>query len=147
PDNAMLVVAGKFQPAKALALIAEDFGRVKNPRGKLDNTYTEEPAQDGERSVVLRRVGKVGVVGVLYHIPAGSHADFPAVQVLNQILVSEPSGRLYQALVETKKATRVSGSASANHDPGVLEIAAQVDPQNPLKAVRDTLIDILEKLG
>jgi zinc protease len=151
PDNVMLVVAGKFEPARALALIGKYFGPLKRPTRKLDDTYTEEPPQDGERTVVLRRVGKVGMVGVLYHVPSGSHEDFPAVKVLTRILASEPSGRLYKALVETKKATSVSGSATACHDPGVLEIAASVNPENSpensLEAVRDTTVGILEKLG
>src|SRR5438046_3099634 len=68
PDNAMLVVAGKFDPAKAQAYIGKYFGALKKPERKLDTTYTEEPPQDGERNVTLRRVGKVGVVGIIYHI-------------------------------------------------------------------------------
>jgi zinc protease len=147
PDNVMLVVAGKFEPARALEYIGKYFGVLKRPSRKLDDTYTEEPAQDGERSVVLRRVGKIGVVGAIYHIPAGAHPDFPAVEVLNQVLVSEPSGRLYKALVESKKATSVSGDASGRHDPGVIEISASVDPRGNLEAARDTMIGVLEKLG
>ena len=71
PDNALLVVAGRFDEKKALDLIARYFGALPRPESKLDTPYTEEPAQDGERIVTLRRVGDVGVVGVLYHIPAG----------------------------------------------------------------------------
>lgn len=147
PDNAMLVVAGKFDEKKAIALITKYFGAQKTPAAQLDPTYTEEPAQDGERNVTLRRVGKIGVVGVIYHVPSASHEDFPAVQILNSILVSEPSGRLYEALVPTKKATTVSGSAFAWHDPGVLEVSAEVDPKNSLDVVRDTMLDVLEKLA
>src|SRR5207244_4686558 len=110
-----------------------------------DDTYTEEPAQDGERTVVLRRVGKVGVVGAVYHICAGPHEDYPAVQVLNDILVAEPSGRLYQALVESKQASSVSGSVFPTHDPGVIEFLAQTDPSK-LDNVRETMIGLLEKL-
>jgi zinc protease len=147
PENAMLVVAGRFDEAKALGYIAKYFGPLKNPREKLDTTYTEEPAQDGERVVTLRRVGKVGVVGAIYHIPAGSHDDYAACEMLNSILVSEPSGRLYQALVPTKKANSVSGVAFGWHDPGVFEFSAEVDPNKSLDAVRDTMTDVLEKLG
>ena len=57
PDNMMLVVAGNFKVEKALPLIVKYFGLVKKPEEPLDATYTEEPAQDGERTVVLRRVG------------------------------------------------------------------------------------------
>ncbi len=146
PDNAMLIVAGKFDAGKALALVGKYFGALKRPARKLDDTYTEEPPQDGERTVVLRRVGKVGVVGAVYHIPAGAHPDYPAVEVLRSILVSEPSGRLYKALVETHKATDVYGSAFAWHDPGVLQIVAQVDQGKSLDEVQKTLVDTLENL-
>src|SRR5207247_3826519 len=47
PDNITLVVAGKFDEKKALDLIQKHFGRLKKPTRKLDQTYTEEPAQDG----------------------------------------------------------------------------------------------------
>src|SRR4029077_9099091 len=60
PDNAVLLVAVKFDEAKALTLIGKYFGTLKKPERQLDNTYTEEPTQDGERNVTLRRVGKIG---------------------------------------------------------------------------------------
>jgi zinc protease len=100
PDNAMVIVAGNFKEAKALALIAKYFGALNKPDRQLDDTYTEEPPQDGERTVVLRRVGTVGAVGAVYHIPAAAHPDCAPLDVLSRILVAQPSGRLYQALVE-----------------------------------------------
>src|SRR5579883_1983216 len=50
PDNAVLLVAGKFDEAKTLALINEDFGKIPRPTRKLPTLYTVEPTQDGERS-------------------------------------------------------------------------------------------------
>jgi zinc protease len=149
PDNAMLVVAGKFDEKKALEYITKYFGSIDKPQRKLPETYTEEPAQDGERMVTLRRVGNVGLVGLLYHVPAASHAEFPAVEILADILDSEPSGRLYKALVESKKATSVSVSPSANHDPGSIEIMAEVNTKdlNTLEKVRDTMFSVTEEVG
>ena len=82
------------------------------------NTYTEEPAQDGERNVTLRRVGTVGATGVVYHIPAGLHRGLPGRRDSGRLLDREPAGRLYKALVEAKKASSVSGNAFGWHDPG-----------------------------
>jgi zinc protease len=146
PDNAMLVVAGKFADAKALDLIAKYFGPLKKPADPLPATYTEEPAQDGERLVTLRRVGTVGMVGAAYHIPAASHADFPACYVLEGVLSNEPSGRLFKALVETKKASSVFGLAFAWHDPGLLVVGAETEPAKTDDA-RDTLLKVLEGLA
>src|SRR5271169_3372079 len=52
PDNVVLVVAGKFETAKALGLVQKYFGPIPRPERKLGTTYTEEPPQEGERSVV-----------------------------------------------------------------------------------------------
>ena len=146
PDNVVLVVAGNFKEPKALELVTKYFGVLKRPERPLETTYTEEPAQDGERTVVLRRVGTVGVVGSVYHIPAGAHADFAAIEVLATLLDAEPSGRLYQGLIATKKATRVDSTAFGWHDPGVLEIVVNVDKGQSLEAVRDAMTDLLEQL-
>src|SRR2546423_1114417 len=78
PDNVMVVVAGNFKEQKALEYLVKYFGNLKKPARQLDETYTEEPTQDGGRTVVLRRAGSIGVVGAVYHIPAGSHPDFAA---------------------------------------------------------------------
>ncbi len=147
PDNVLLVVAGKFDEAKAMELIEKYFGKLEKPKRKLDKTYTEEPPQDGERSVTLRRVGDVGMVAAFYHVPAGGHEDNAALDVLAYILGAAPSGRLYKALVETKKATTVDASAVSWHDPAIFEVDAEVRKGDSLDAVRDILLDITEKSG
>src|SRR5438552_15100432 len=50
PDNAVLIVAGRFDPDKTLASIVHDFGPIPKPVRVLPKLYTEEPVQDGERS-------------------------------------------------------------------------------------------------
>jgi zinc protease len=147
PDNVVLVVAGNFDEKKALGYVGKYFGALKRPERKLDDTYTEEPAQDGERNVILRRVGTVGVVGLVYHIPAASHEDFPAVEVLKGILTSHPNGRLYQALEVSKKASNVSGAAFGYHDPGVIAFDAEVDKSKSAEEVRDLMIEVVEGLS
>ena len=147
PDNVVLVVAGQFDEAKALALVQKYFGSIPRPERKLDTTYTEEPPQDGERSVTLRRVGDVSAIGVAYHTPPASHEDLPALQVLANILTTEPAGRLYKSLVETKKVTSVFASARAEHDPGLMLILAEVPEAQNLDEVRESIFAIVEKIG
>src|SRR5581483_6747171 len=59
PDNAVLSVAGKIDEPKTLELINQYFGAAPKPTRELQKMYTLDPTQDGERSVVLRRVGDV----------------------------------------------------------------------------------------
>lgn len=144
PDNAMLVVAGRFDEAKALEYVRKYFGAIAKPDRVLDPTYTEEPAQDGERVVTLRRVGEVGEVAAMYHVPSGSHPEFPALQVLADVMDAAPSGRLYKALVETKKASDVSASCRGTHDPSVFEVSAEVRDPKMLDEVRGELLELVE---
>ena len=109
--------------------------------------YTEEPPQDGERLVTLRRVGDVGAVGVAYHIPAGPHEDVAPLQVLANILSTTPSGRLHKLLVETKQAAHVFVSARGQHDPGLMTMQATVRDPQVLDNVRDTMLDAVEQIG
>jgi len=147
PDNAVLVVAGNVDEAKTLAKIAAVFGKIPKPTRVLSTTYTTEPAQDGERTVTLKRVGDSQAVAVLYHVPSGPNPDFPAVEVLSFVLGDTPSGRLYKALVETKKAAGVYGFAFASHDPGVVMFGAQVRTEASLAEARETLISVAEGLA
>ncbi len=147
PDNAMLVVAGKFDVERTLTLINDYFGRIPKPTRVLEATYTEEPAQDGPRFVTLERVGDVASAGLVYHIPAGSHADYPAVSILEDIMTSQPSGRLYKALVETGKAASVRGSAFSWAEPGVMELMAQIRLEQDARAVLDEMTKIVEGIG
>ena len=94
PDNAVLVVAGAFDPERALELVQQHFATIPRPKRALPPTYTVEPVQDGERTVKLQRVGEVGVVGVLYHGVAGADPDYVAGEALLHVLTDRPSGRM-----------------------------------------------------
>ena len=144
PDNAVLIVAGKFDEAKALKFTQQYFGAIPRPERKLNSTYTEEPPQDGERLVTLRRVGDVQLVEAVYHVPAGSHEDFAALGLLGTILSTPPSGRLYKALVESKKASQAQGGTYPQHDPGLFDITVEVRKENSLDEARDILLAALD---
>ncbi len=104
PDNAVLVLAGRFDEGKAFKSIAATFGKLPKPKRALPTTFTTEPVQDGERSVIVRRVGGTPALNVAWRIPASTDPDYPALMVLQGVLGDEPQGRLHQALVDTKKA-------------------------------------------
>lgn len=144
PDNVMLVVAGKFKTEEALTLIQKYFGVVKNPDSPLENTYTVEPAQDGERLVVLRRVGDSQLLSSAYHIPSGGHPDYPAIEVLANIFGTEPAGRLYKNLVQTKLASNVSAFSFSLHDPGMIMFGAEIPKDASLEAAQAAYLETIE---
>ncbi len=145
PDNVMVTVAGKFESEEALRYISQYFGVLKKPDTPIDATYTTEPAQDGERTVLLRRVGEIQLAGAAYHIPASSHPDFAAAKALVYILGDEPSGRLYKKMVETEIASNVYAVAYAFTEPGLFMALAEVPVEKSIEEARATLIDLMEE--
>jgi zinc protease len=146
PDNCVLIVAGRFEEPRALELVNKYLGAIPKPARKLDQTYTEEPPQDGERTVVLRRVGSVGSIGVAYHMPAASHPDWAPLNLLGGIISQSPNGRLYKALVESKLATTAFARADNAHDPSLFFASTQVDA-GQLDAARDAMLKVMENLS
>jgi zinc protease len=144
PDNAVLVVAGQFDEAKALAWVAETCGAIPRPTRQLDATYTVEPAQDGERYVELKRVGQNPAIVMAWHAPALSHPDSAALEVLGGIMSGGGrggTGRLYKALVDNKKALSARMSYEELHDPGFVMVQAGLSKDQSLDEARKAIID------
>ena len=146
PDNAVLMVSGKIDEAKTLALVSKYFGTIPRPTRKLQEPYTVEPTQDGERQVILRRVGDIQAVAAGYHIPSASHPDYIPIEILNHALTNEPSGRLYKALVETKLATSVSGGVFPLRDPGYLYFDTEILKEKSIDSVKNAMLNLLDNL-
>lgn len=147
PDNAVLTIAGKFDEARTLALVNKYFAPIPRPTRTIQKIYTVEPTQDGERFVTLRRVGDTQIVEAAYHVPATSHPDFAAIDIIAQVLGDTPSGRLHKALVETKKASDVFGFDFQWHDPTMAIFGAQLRQGDSLDAARETLVQTIEGIA
>lgn len=143
PDNAVLIIAGKFDEAKTLAIVAATFGKIARPTRVLEPTYTLDPAQDGERTVTLRRVGDAPIVVSMYHLPAGSSPQFAAAS-LASLMLGGPEFRLHRALVETGLAAEAFGSAQSLAEPGYAYFGAQLKSGQSIDAARDALIATVE---
>ena len=129
PDNATLIVAGRIEPATALAKVQQHFGTLARPKAPLPKLYTTEPTQDGEREVNVRRSGDVRFIGIGYHTPGATHPDSAALTVLMNAIGNVPTGRLHKALVETKLAASASGGNNGLREGGMamLLLAAPKD--------------------
>jgi zinc protease len=144
PDNAVLMVAGKVDEAKVVALVNEYFGKIPRPTRTLTPTYTVEPAQDGERMTVVRRVGDIQAIMAAYHIPDGGHPDDPAIEVLGSILGEASSGRLYKALVDNKKASQVLDFELDLKEPGLLLLGAILNKTDSIDGARTAMLDTID---
>ena len=145
PDNAVMVIAGAFDPDKALALVAKYFGPIPKPTRTLLKLYTDEPVQDGDRQVVVRRVASTQWLSALYHTVPGAHPDAVALDAAVSIMTITPGGRLYTALVETKKASGVDeNSYLTGYDPGYAMFLVQVPETDSIEAARVAMLQTVE---
>lgn len=146
PDNATLIVAGKFENKEMIDLVDKYFSPIPKPERVINPLYTAEPAQDGERQVTVRRVGDVQLFGSMYHLPAGSHEEFAAANVLTEILGANATGRMHKSLVETGLASRAFGFNFQWEEPGLGLFVAEVDKDADLSKVQDAMLTTLESI-
>jgi len=147
PDNATLIVSGKFDPEKVLRWIAADFRAIPKPTRKLPVQYTLDPVQDGERSVTLRRVGGVPLIFAGYHVPPGPSPDFAAVELLNLVMGDTPSGRLHKRLTEKQLAAATYAFAEGLAEPGFTLFGAQLAPGQDVDKARAAMLETLESVA
>jgi zinc protease len=153
PDNALLVVSGRFDEARTLRWAEQYFGAIPRP-ARTDEmviwpTYTREPTQDGERTTTIRRVGDVQYAMMSYHVPPGAHEDIAGIDIIAHALGNQPSGRLYRALVEPGHAVRIGTFPFfyQTHEPGVLLAFAEVRQDQSLDRVREIMATVFDELA
>src|SRR4051812_36592368 len=155
PDNAVLVMTGRLDESKALQMVADSFGKLPRPGRVLDQTYTVEPPQDGERFVALRRVGQGQNVMIAYHAVSAGHPDAAVLQVLAGVMNGgggrggrggggSQEGRLAKALVDTNLAESASMNFQLQHDPGLVVLSASLNQDQSLDVAREAIYKALD---
>jgi zinc protease len=147
PDNAVLIIAGKFDDKKALQYAQQYFSPIPKPTRKLQPTYTVEPAQDGERNVTLSRTGDIQYIGMGYHTPSVADKDYVANDALTELLTNNPSGILYKRMVDTKLATSIGAWSFTLYDPGFTYIFGEVPKDKNIDSAKTAMIKSLDELA
>ena len=103
PNNAVLSIAGDFEPQAALALIKQHFGTI--PGAKVPPFTTPDPApQTAERKdSMLDPLAELPAFHIAYHIPTDRSPDHYPLELLASVLGDGESARLYQKLVKDKE--------------------------------------------
>src|SRR5581483_11885789 len=84
PNNAILVLVGDFDTGAIMKKVEHYFGGL--PVGpQIPAFRAEEPEQQGERRLVVRRPGPAEYVQIGYHTPDCRHRDFAALVLLDAV--------------------------------------------------------------
>jgi zinc protease len=127
PNNAVAVLVGDFNSADALKLIERYFGGFA--KGAVQpSVYTQEETQLGERRITLERRGETNLLQLAYHIPQATHKDIPALMVLDTVLSSGITSRLYQAIVDKEIANSAWSNVGTYRDPNLFRVGATLKP-------------------
>jgi zinc protease len=143
PSNATMVVSGDVTLAEIVAL-AEKYIEPIASSAPPPVIKTKEPEQLGERRAVVRKFAQLPILQIGYHIPATADPDYYALQVLETVLFSGQSSRMYRRLVDKDQiALSVSGGSDLAFDPTLFEVSAQpkagVEPAVVEKAIYEEL--------
>lgn len=145
PDNATLIVAGRFDEAAVLQAIQRSFGPIPRPARQLADTHTREPAQEGPREVTLRRKGGNPLLAVLYHIPAASHPDAAPLAVLANMLTRGPDSLLGDNLLDRELAEYVGQWRGESREPDYLLFFVELSQKHNVEKARNVLLEQLEQ--
>ncbi|HKS26426.1 MAG TPA: pitrilysin family protein [Pyrinomonadaceae bacterium] len=167
PNNATAILVGDFERGRALGLITKHFGAYTASTTPIPEVYTEEPEQQGERRLVIRRAGELAIVQVAFHTPGvlgqtgvlsneelarraanpPEENDIYPLVVLSAALSNGVTSRLYQALVETQLAVYAVTNADQHRDPGLFNVISMVNPEVEPKRVEETILAELAKVS
>ena len=147
PDNAEAVLVGDFDTTEALRLFDREFGKLPRSKNPIPKVITVEPPQEGERRVVVKRPGEVGIVEIGYIRPGALDHDFIPLDLIQTILSSGVNAKLYQALVETKLATDIDAGNYTLRDPFPFLATATVAPGVTHEKVEAAMKKVLADLA
>ncbi len=127
PSNAILVVAGDITFEQAKALTEKWFGPI--PAGtKYERNIPREPEQQGPRVLQVNADVPLNAIYKAYHMPARTHQDYHAVDLLSEILGRGKSSRLYERLVKDQKLfNSISAAVSGSVEEGLLIVQGKLN--------------------
>jgi predicted Zn-dependent peptidase len=103
PNNAVLAIAGAFDPEEARRHVESCFGDIE-PQPRPPRPDLSEPEQTEPRWETYHdRLAKVPAVVIGYPGPVRRSADYYALSLLDIILTAGESSRFYQNLVKGRK--------------------------------------------
>ncbi|BAY85535.1 peptidase M16 domain-containing protein [Calothrix parasitica NIES-267] len=143
PNNAVLVIVGDFETNKTIEAVKEIFGEIPaNKNTQLLNKIAEKNSfnasanvSNNHKPIVLRQPGSAPLFQAVYRLPYAKHRDIPALDVMDYILAEGRNSRLYQALVNSGKASDVSASVISLQDAGWYELLVTANSTSNLSKI------------
>ncbi len=149
PDNAVLIVAGDFDPAQLDAWVDRYFGVLAKPAAAIPRVAVREPPRASDRRVALHGPQvPLPAVGLVWQGPPAGSDDAPALRVAARLLAAGESSRLNEVLVYRSQAAQSVGfDASLFGDAGLIVAYAVAAGRQPLRSLEQALLREIERLA
>ncbi|OYT11194.1 MAG: peptidase M16 [Bacteroidetes bacterium 4572_112] len=148
PNNAIMVIAGDVDFDEIKQLSEKWFGPI--PAGKeVVKNIPQEPEQTEARFLEIRKDVPANALFKVYHTCARTDDDYPATDLISDLLGNGKSSLMHQRLVkENKIFNSISCFISGDADPGTMYVAGYladgIDPKAADKAIVDTLKEFID---
>ena len=147
PNNATMVVVGDVFADDVFRLAEKYIGPIPS-REPPRKVTTVEPEQRGERRLVLHKAAQLPLMMIAYHVPQTSSPTFYPLRIIEQVLTSGQSSRLYRRLVDADQlAISVEGGTRESFDPFLFAFSIQPRAGVEPAACENALYEELDKLS
>ena len=126
PDNASLIIVGNFDPAQLDAWVDQYFGSIARPATPLPRVTAVEPPRVGPKTYDAYGPNvPLPAVAMTWLVPPAASRDATVLQVIDAILTTGKSSRLYQSLVYQQQiAQSVLSEADLHQQQGLFAVGA-----------------------
>lgn len=147
PSNAFIVAVGDFKSGEMLQKIKQAFGRY--PAGSATpRIQYKDPPQTGERRITVKKEAKLPVVVQAYKVPNVREPDSYVLDLIEGILSSGRSSRLYRKLVREDRIALSAGAGNPllSSDPDLFMISAECLPGRTAEEAEKAINDEITRL-
>jgi len=147
PNNAVLALVGDLDTKQTLAKVKQYFADIPRQEPPKPVDLSEKPQTAERRERIEDRLARLPRLDILYKVPPGNHPDTAALYVMNSILASGESSRLYQKIVKEKEAAaQIFGFVDDRMGPGVYRLIAIVRPGKSPEEVESLISEEIARL-
>jgi predicted Zn-dependent peptidase len=147
PDNAVIAIAGDFDPAEALAMVRRHFGDIQTRRGELWQDPGYQPHVGERTESMVDPHAEVPGFHVAWHIPPRRTPDHYPLEVLATVLGGGQSSRFYRSLVHDRELlSEISVDTEDRRGPDLFAVWAICSQGHQPAEVRRALDSLLSQV-
>lgn len=146
PNNAVLSVVGNVAFAEVVWLAEKWFAPIEK-RKIAPKNIPQEPPQNAARKLEVYRKVPADAIYKVYHMVSRLHPDYPAYDMLSDLLANGRSARLPQRLIQQQQLfSEINAYVSGDIDPGLFHITGKLNEGVSMSAAESAIEKVLNEI-